>query len=106
LGTVCPGYVLFERSGTLYPSLIPDHIKVGNQAFANYVDAGDLSVTHINNKWVEHGLHDTNTCSILELISFREDLVPIVPGSFLGYHHPSGEVHIMDSGSWVSCPGT
>ncbi|KAF8887329.1 lipase class 3 family protein [Infundibulicybe gibba] len=57
--------------------------RVGNQAFANYVDA-HLSLTHINN---------------------REDIVPIVPGRFLGYHHPSGEVHIQDSGAWVSCPG-
>lgn len=24
---------------------------------------------------------------------------------FLGYHHPFGEVHIMDNNKWVSCPG-
>ena len=24
---------------------------------------------------------------------------------FLGYHHPSGEVHIMNDNEWVSCPG-
>jgi hypothetical protein len=24
---------------------------------------------------------------------------------FLGYRHPSGEVHIMDNNEWVSCPG-
>ncbi|KAF8493016.1 lipase [Russula emetica] len=29
-----------------------------------------------------------------------EDPVPIVPGKFLGYVHPSGEVHIQDSGFW------
>lgn len=23
----------------------------------------------------------------------------------MGYHHPSGEVHIMANGQWVSCPG-
>ncbi|KAJ3511453.1 hypothetical protein NLJ89_g4086 [Agrocybe chaxingu] len=57
--------------------------RVGNQAFANYIDA-HLAVTHINNK---------------------EDFVPIIPGMFLGYRHPSGEVHIMDNGQWVSCPG-
>jgi hypothetical protein len=56
---------------------------VGNQAFANYIDANRI-VTHINNK---------------------EDPVPILPGRFLGYHHPSGEVHIMDNDQWVSCPG-
>ncbi|OBZ72589.1 Lipase [Grifola frondosa] len=58
--------------------------RVGNQDFADYVDAQSASVTHINNK---------------------EDPVPILPGLFLGYHHPSGEVHIQDSGEWASCPG-
>ncbi|VDB96293.1 unnamed protein product [Peniophora sp. CBMAI 1063] len=57
--------------------------RVGNQAFADYLDA-NIDVTHINNK---------------------EDDVPIVPGMFLGYHHPSGEIHIQDSGAWDSCPG-
>ncbi|KAI0648795.1 lipase [Trametes meyenii] len=58
--------------------------RVGNQAFANFVDGSSVSVTHINN---------------------MEDLVPILPGRFLGYHHPSGEIHIQDSGHWVACPG-
>ncbi|KAA1468863.1 lipase [Dentipellis sp. KUC8613] len=57
--------------------------RVGNQDFADYVDA-HAHVTHINNE---------------------EDPIPIVPGRFLGYHHPSGEVHIQDSGSWDACPG-
>lgn len=56
---------------------------MGNQDFANYVDAHQ-HLTHINNE---------------------EDPIPIVPGRFLGFHHPAGEVHIMDDGSWVSCPG-
>ncbi|KAH9851867.1 lipase, partial [Lenzites betulinus] len=58
--------------------------RVGNQAFADYVDAQPFSVTHINNK---------------------EDIVPILPGLFLGFHHPSGEMHIQDSGAWLACPG-
>ena len=59
--------------------------RVGNAAFANYVDAtlsGNL--THINNK---------------------KDLVPIVPSRLLGYVHPAGEVHIQASGAWDACPG-
>ena len=44
----------------------------------------NLHLTHINNK---------------------EDPIPILPGRFLGYVHPSGEVHIEDSGEWASCPG-
>ncbi|KAI8974839.1 lipase [Trametes punicea] len=58
--------------------------RVGNQEFANYVDAQPISVTHINNK---------------------EDPIPILPGRFLGYHHTSGEIHIVDAGSWLACPG-
>lgn len=59
--------------------------QVGNEAFANYVDAHVTSLNHINNK---------------------KDLVPILPGRFLGFHHPSGEVHIQESNAWVACPGT
>ena len=59
--------------------------RVGNQAFADFVD-GQLSgrVTHVNN---------------------QQDPVPVVPGGFLGFHHPSGEVHILNSGAWNACPG-
>ncbi|THH16687.1 hypothetical protein EW146_g3996 [Bondarzewia mesenterica] len=70
---------------------LPGHIvtdpmslfKVGNQAFADYIDA-NLHLTHINNK---------------------KDPVPIIPGRFFGYVHPAGEVHIMEDNEWVSCPG-
>ena len=59
-------------------------LQVGNQDFADYVDAHVTSFNHINNK---------------------EDFVPILPGRFLGYHHPSGEIHITDANKWESCPG-
>ena len=65
--------------------------RVGNSAFADYVDAmvsasATATVTHINNK---------------------KDPIPIVPGRFMGFAHPAGEVHIQDNSgnSWVSCPG-
>ncbi|KAK7685758.1 hypothetical protein QCA50_011104 [Cerrena zonata] len=58
--------------------------RVGNQAFADYVDANVTSVTHVHNK---------------------KDFVPTLPGRFLGFHHPSGEIHITTDDSWVSCPG-
>ena len=45
-----------------------------------YLDA----LTHINNK---------------------EDPIPTVPGMFLSYVHPAGEVHITDAGAWEACPG-
>jgi hypothetical protein len=62
--------------------------RVGNRAFADYVDALNSnggSLTRVNNK---------------------EDPIPIVPGRLLGFVHPSGEVHIQDEGEqWVPCPG-
>jgi hypothetical protein len=62
--------------------------RVGNRAFADYVDAlnnNGGSLTRVNNK---------------------EDPIPIVPGRLLDFVHPSGEVHIQDEGNeWVSCPG-
>ncbi|KAI0636124.1 lipase [Trametes polyzona] len=58
--------------------------RVGNQAFADFVDGLPISVTHVNNK---------------------KDIVPILPGRFLGFHHTSGEVHIQESNAWAACPG-
>jgi predicted lipase len=57
--------------------------RVGNTAFANFVDQ-NLKLTHINNK---------------------KDFIPVLPPLVLGFVHPSGEVHITESGSWVSCSG-
>jgi len=68
-------------SGTTFQTVTYGLPRVGNQAFADYVDAHQ-HLTHINNK---------------------KDPIPIVPGRFLGFHHPAGEVHIMDDNSWVSC---
>jgi len=58
--------------------------RVGNPAFADYLDAHFPDLTHVNNK---------------------EDPVPILPGKFLGFQHPHGEIHIQDSGEWDSCAG-
>ncbi|KAI0749978.1 lipase [Daedaleopsis nitida] len=58
--------------------------RVGDPEFAAWVDSLPISITHINNK---------------------KDIVPILPGRFLGYRHTSGEVHIQASGEWLVCPG-
>ncbi|KLO05760.1 lipase [Schizopora paradoxa] len=63
--------------------------RVGNQEFADYVDA-HLVMTSDNGFW---------------RITNKKDPVPINPGKFLGYHHPSGEVHIEETNAWDSCPG-
>ena len=69
--------------GTTFQTIGYGLPRVGNQAFANYVDA-NLHLTHINNK---------------------EDPIPICPGLFMGFVHPSGEVHIQDSDEWAACSG-
>ncbi|CAE6482587.1 unnamed protein product [Rhizoctonia solani] len=38
-------------------------------------------------------------------VTNEKDLVPILPGRFLGYVHPSGEKHIVAAGSWYACVG-
>jgi hypothetical protein len=59
--------------------------RVGNQDFANFVDTKlHGQVTHINN---------------------QEDPIPVVPLIAMGFHHPSGEIHIANSGVWDVCPG-
>jgi len=57
--------------------------RVGNQAFADYVDA-NIVLKHINN---------------------MKDPVPTMPPLFMGYRHPSGEYHITETSTWVACPG-
>ena len=42
---------------------------------------------------------------ILTTIKYSTDIVPIVPGRFLGFQHPHGEVHILSPGHAVSCSG-
>ncbi|KIM35591.1 hypothetical protein M413DRAFT_79247 [Hebeloma cylindrosporum] len=76
-------YLPLHISGVSFKVIGYGMPRVGNQAFADYVDA-HLSLTHINNR--------------MSFLSFQAR-------RFLGYHHPSGEVHIMDNGQWVSCPG-
>ncbi|KAJ7102986.1 lipase [Mycena crocata] len=76
-------YLPLHITGVTFRSVLYGLPRVGNQAFADLASVGS-TVTHINNK---------------------EDLVPILPGRFLGFHHPTGEVHIQDSGAWDACPG-
>lgn len=59
--------------------------QVGNQAFANYVDS------QLNGRFTR--------------ITNLKDPVPILPGQFLGFKHPSGEDHIDTGEVWKLCPG-
>ncbi|KDR75797.1 hypothetical protein GALMADRAFT_97687 [Galerina marginata CBS 339.88] len=58
--------------------------RVGNPAFAQLIDAKVPNFGRINNEL---------------------DIVPIVPGRFLGFAHPHGEVHILSPGNAVACSG-
>jgi predicted lipase len=61
--------------------------RVGNQDWADFVDEKlPGNITRVTN---------------------QKDPIPTTPGRFLGYHHPSGEIHIQDSGTgvWVVCTG-
>lgn len=41
----------------------------------------------------------------MSFIQNKNDLVPIMPGRFMGYKQISGEIHITDDGVWNHCPG-
>ncbi|THH04592.1 hypothetical protein EW145_g5402, partial [Phellinidium pouzarii] len=71
-------------SSTVFKTVGYGMPRVGNQAFADYIDAHVTDLTHVTNK---------------------QDPVPTVPGKFLGFVHPSGEVHIQSSNGWDACPG-
>ncbi|KAJ4483309.1 Alpha/Beta hydrolase protein [Lentinula aciculospora] len=58
--------------------------RVGNSAFASLIDQHVPNFKRINNE---------------------KDLIPIVPGRFLGYAHPAGEIHIISPGNVVACSG-
>ena len=58
--------------------------RVGNKAWATFFDSHVSDFTRMNN---------------------MRDPVPTIPGRFLGYRHPSGEIHIQADGSAVVCPG-
>ena len=61
--------------------------RVGNEAFADAIDAR-----------ISEG-------DFLTWIYNEQDPVPVLPPAAHGFRHPSGEVHILDSGEWVACEG-
>ncbi|KAI0703251.1 alpha/beta-hydrolase, partial [Earliella scabrosa] len=58
--------------------------RVGNPAWATLFDSKVPDFKRVNNE---------------------QDPVPIVPGRFLGFQHPQGEMHLLSAGNAVSCPG-
>jgi hypothetical protein len=58
--------------------------RVGNRAWATFFDSHVSDFTRMNN---------------------MRDPVPTIPGRFLGYRHPGGEIHVGTNGSAIACPG-
>ncbi|KAL7283928.1 hypothetical protein ACG7TL_001200 [Trametes sanguinea] len=58
--------------------------RVGNPTYASFFDGKVPDFQRVNN---------------------MKDPIPIVPGRFLGFQHPHGEVHIVSAGDAVACPG-
>ncbi|KAI0751667.1 alpha/beta-hydrolase [Daedaleopsis nitida] len=58
--------------------------RVGNPAWATLFDSKVADFKRVDN---------------------MDDPIPIVPGRFLGFEHPHGEVHLLEDGTGVSCPG-
>nr|GAT53480.1 predicted protein [Mycena chlorophos] len=83
-------YLPLHVSGVTFSTVTYGMPRVGNLDFADL--ASDRPISHINNKWV-----------LLWLLLI--DPVPTLPYQFMGYVHPTGEIHIEDSGAWDNCPG-
>ncbi|QRV73759.1 Lipase (class 3) [Ceratobasidium sp. AG-Ba] len=58
--------------------------RVGNQEFANLIDQKIPDFSRVTHEY---------------------DVIPIVPGRGLGFHHTSGEKHIIADANWVACAG-
>ncbi|KAF8236476.1 alpha/beta-hydrolase [Tricholoma matsutake] len=58
--------------------------RVGNAEFAKLIDSKVLDFKRINNE---------------------KDIIPIVPGRFMGFSHPHGEIHIISPKNAVACSG-
>ncbi|KAF8320775.1 alpha/beta-hydrolase [Clavulina sp. PMI_390] len=75
-------------SATTFSTAVFGLPRVGNTAFASYVDGHTTNFAHITNK---------------------HDPVPTLPGRFLGFTHPSNEKHIVTTGlkdgNWYACAG-
>ena len=58
--------------------------RVGNSAWATFFDSKVSDFVRIDNK---------------------KDPIPIMPGRFMGFAHPHGEIHIMSATEAYSCSG-
>ncbi|KAJ6578309.1 lipase [Mycena capillaripes] len=89
-------YLPLHITGVTFRTIVYGMPRVGNQAFADHASIGN-TVTHINNKF--------ESLLVFNDLNVGFDLILTILGRFLGFHHPTGEIHIQDSGVWDICPG-
>lgn len=75
--------------------------RVGNHAWAALFDE---TVRIFTVPISEHKIHPLQI-SDFRRINNAKDIIPIVPGRFLGFSHVVGEVHIIQPNDAVQCPG-
>ncbi|KAJ2928530.1 hypothetical protein H1R20_g8554, partial [Candolleomyces eurysporus] len=83
IAIIATAHLAVQIPGVTLRTITYANPRVGNKAFVDFVNARSEMIRVTN-------LHD---------------IVPILPGRFVGYAHTEGEIHIVKSGAWVSCPG-
>ncbi|KAJ2922661.1 hypothetical protein H1R20_g14448, partial [Candolleomyces eurysporus] len=76
-------YLSIQIPGVSLRTITYGSPRVGNQAFVDLV----------------------NERAVMNRIDNKNDPVPILPPRFLNFTHTEGEIHIVNSDAWVSCPG-
>ena len=70
---------MFRRINAISTYIYIILVQVGNQAFANYIDA-NVNVTRINNKSASKYFIYLDLMNLIFLFFCRKDFVPIIPG--------------------------
>ena len=104
----------FSEVRGVFSSLLPSNIhvkavtygtpRVGNPEFAALLDS--KVCCHLSS-FAAPVAHRGTRAKVLDFVRINNeaDLVPIVPGRFLGFQHPHGEIHIVSPGNAVACSG-
>ncbi|KAF7314506.1 Lipase-3 domain-containing protein [Mycena kentingensis (nom. inval.)] len=78
--------------------------RVGNPEFVKFFDS-QVSLTYTRPIGSSVNMSRSTISSASTMRTY--DLVPIIPGRFLDFEHPKGEIHIIDddTNQIVACPG-
>ncbi|RDB25189.1 Lipase [Hypsizygus marmoreus] len=92
-------------AGTAIKSVTYGTPRVGNAAFASLLDSRVTNLKRVNNKRGQRQYLRTIMKKKTVEQNIPLDLIPIVPGRFLGFAHGQGEVHILGTRNAVACSG-